>query len=258
MSVHDWTLVEDGIFHDFHVVWTVAIRNTLNASLLPKGYYALAEQHAGASIADILTLHGSPAVPAPLPPLADSGGVAVAQAPPKARIQQTIKPREESLRARQRSIAIRHVSDHRLVALLEIVSPGNKDRGLSVDTFANKAAGALSAGVHLLIVDLFAPGRHDPCGVHGAILQALSQSNECHYRGPPDEPPTVAAYASGDEVKSYVEHFAIGGVIPEMPLFLQTERYVNVPFAQTYEATYRGVPEFYREILEGKPSSAQA
>jgi len=252
MPVHDWTLVDDGIFHDFHVVWTVGIRTALNAGLLPKGYYALAEQHAGASIADILTLHGNRPVPAPLSPLADSGGVAVAQVPPNARIQQTIKPKDESLRARQRSIAIRHVSDHRLVALLEIISPGNKDRGLSVDTFANKAAGALSAGVHLLIVDLFPPGRHDPRGMHGAILQALGQSDESDYRVPADEPLTVAAYASGGDVRSYVEHLSVGGVLPEMPLFLQTERYVNVPFEQTYEAAYRGVPEFYRDVLEGK------
>ncbi len=57
MPVHDWTLVEAGIFHDFHTVWTGSLRNALNEGLLPDGYYALAEQHAGQAIADILTLH---------------------------------------------------------------------------------------------------------------------------------------------------------------------------------------------------------
>ena len=37
-----------------------------------------------------------------------------------------------------------------------------------------------------------------------------------------------------------------------MPLFLRTDHYVNVPLEATYESAYRGVPEFYRDILEGR------
>jgi len=43
MPVHDWTLVDAGIFHDFHTVWIGALRNVLSEGLLPEGYYALAE-----------------------------------------------------------------------------------------------------------------------------------------------------------------------------------------------------------------------
>src|SRR5438445_9384029 len=117
MPVHDWTRVEAGIVHDFHTVWTVALRKTLNEGLLPQGYYALAEQHAGRSIADVLTLHTSPEPPEPawVPP--DTGGLALAEAPPRVRRKQTVEP---AALARRRSLAIRHVSGHRLVALVEI------------------------------------------------------------------------------------------------------------------------------------------
>ena len=54
MPVHDWTRVEAGIFHDFHTMWTVLLRNSLNRGVLPPGYYAMAEQHAGRAIADVL------------------------------------------------------------------------------------------------------------------------------------------------------------------------------------------------------------
>src|SRR4051794_39558080 len=57
MPVHDWTRVEAGVFHDFHNCWLADLRNRLNGSILPEGHYAMTEQHAGASIADILTLH---------------------------------------------------------------------------------------------------------------------------------------------------------------------------------------------------------
>jgi len=84
MPTHDWTRVEAGIFHDFHTVWIGAIRNSLNEGLLPSGYYALAEQHAGKMISDVLTLHTAEAAPDELPPLPpDTGGIAVAEAPPR-------------------------------------------------------------------------------------------------------------------------------------------------------------------------------
>src|SRR6266849_6472146 len=127
MPVHDWTRVEAGIFHSFHVSWIPEIGKILNGGLLPEGYYALAEQHAGHPITDVLTLHAStaPRQPLPLPPAPDTGGVAVAEAPPRTRRKHTVEP---AARARRRSLAVRHVSGHRLVALVEIVSPANKDR----------------------------------------------------------------------------------------------------------------------------------
>jgi hypothetical protein len=88
--------------------------------------------------------------------------------------------------AEQRSLAIRHVSGHRLVALLEIVSSANKDRPQTVEDFVTKAVSALDLGVHLLVVDLFPAGVHDPFGMHGAIRQGLEQSDE-PYDPPADE-----------------------------------------------------------------------
>src|SRR5438105_5167074 len=85
MPVHDWTRVSAGIFHDFHNAWVLELANVFNRGLLPPGYYALTEQHAGKYIADLLTLHATTSDDA-LPPLpADSGGVALADAPPKVR-----------------------------------------------------------------------------------------------------------------------------------------------------------------------------
>jgi hypothetical protein len=144
MPVQDWTRVDAGVWHDFHVAWIPEIRTVLNSGLLPPGYYALAEQHAGRSIADVLTLHASPVRSEPLPLPPDTGGTAVAEVPPRVRRRQTV---EQAALVRRRSLAIRHVSDHRLIALIEIVSPANKDRARHVEDFAAKAAEALELGV---------------------------------------------------------------------------------------------------------------
>jgi hypothetical protein len=250
MPVHAWTRVEAGIFHDFHVTWVPEIKKALNGGLLPEGYYALAEQHAGRAIADVLTLHASAAPIEPplatLPPA--SGGTVMAEAPPRVRRRQTV---EQAALSRRRTLAIRHVSGHRLVALLEIVSPANKDRARHVEEFATKAVSALELGVHLLVVDLLPPGPFDPHGMHGVILQQLEQSDE-PYDLPAEEPLTLAAYAAGPQVDVYLEHVAVGAALPEMPLFLRPDRYIYVPLEPTYQTAYFGLPAFWRGVLEQK------
>jgi hypothetical protein len=248
MPVHDWTRVDAGIFHDFHVVWTGALRTALNEGLLPKGYYALAEQHAGRAIADVLTLHGTPEPQSPAWSPPDTGGIAVAEAPPRVWRRQTVAP---SPVGRRRSLAIRHVSGHRLIALIEIISPANKDRARHVEELVDKAVAALEHGVHLLVIDLFPPTAHDPSGIHGAIVQSLDRDGD-PYTLPVDKPLTLASFVAGSMVDVYLEHLSVGAPLAEMPLFLRDDRYINVPLESTHAATYRGVPEFYRDVLEGR------
>jgi hypothetical protein len=248
MPVHDWTRVAAGIFHAFHVDWIPEIQKVLNGGLLPQGYYALPEQHAGHSIVDVLTLHASTPPPEPfsLPP--DTGGTVLAEAPPKVRRKQTI---EQDLRSRRRSLAIRHISGHRLIAVLEIVSPANKDRTQSVEEFADKVESALRVGVHVVVVDVFPPGSHDPQGMHDVIQQRLNPFEET-YELPADEPLTLASYVAEPRVAVYLEHLAVGSVLPDMPLFLRPDRYIDLPLEATYQEAYRGMPAFWRDVLEGR------
>src|SRR5271156_6278464 len=61
MPIHDWKQVDPNLFHDFHQTWTISIRNALNAGLLPKGYSALAEQHAPTLVPDVLAVQSQKA-----------------------------------------------------------------------------------------------------------------------------------------------------------------------------------------------------
>ena len=56
MQIHDWTRVTAGTFHDFHSSWITHIKEALNLSLLPPGFYAMAERHAGRTVPYILAL----------------------------------------------------------------------------------------------------------------------------------------------------------------------------------------------------------
>lgn len=245
MPVHDWTRVDAGIFHHFHLLWLAEISNALNGGLLPPEFYALTEQHAGRRIADVLTLHVQP----PSGGSSGNGGVAVAEAPPKVRRRITAS---STLRSRRRTLAIRHVSGHRIVALLEVVSPSNKDRVAHVTEFAKKVEDALRNGIHVIVADLFPPSTHDPQGMHGAIWQMIDDAEE-DYDLPADEPLTLASYVADVPVEAYLEHLGVGAPLPDMPLFFESEHYVNVPLDNSYHAAFQGVPAYWREVLERQP-----
>jgi hypothetical protein len=152
MPVHDWTRVNAGLFHHYHQRWISAICDHFNAGNLPAGYYALSGQVAGGPVPDVLTLEHRAL---PKKPMAN-GGLAVATAPPRTRF---IGRTEMDLYAQRADrVAIRHPLGQ-VVALLEIVSPGNKNSAAALRAFVEKTIGFLRQGIHVLIVDLFAPSK---------------------------------------------------------------------------------------------------
>jgi hypothetical protein len=52
-------------------------------------------------------------------------------------------------------------------------------------------------------------------------------------------------------------HLLLGAVLPDMPLFLQDDWYVNVPLEATYQEAYATVPGRWREVIEG-PGDARS
>jgi hypothetical protein len=110
-----------------------------------------------------------------------------------------------------------------------------------------KVEAALHHGIHILLVDLFPPRAHDPHGMHGAVWERLGDESE---ELPVGEPMTLAAYVAASPVQTYLEHLAAGQALPEMPLFLDPDRYINVPLESTYKTTWRGTPEHWRRVLE--------
>jgi hypothetical protein len=248
MSAHDWTRVEDGIFHAFHLAWIAELQRRLNSGLLPEGYYALGEQVAGGGNPDVLTLH-HPEENGPDPATngepAPSGGTALLTAPPRVRL--VARADRESYTSRQRSLTIRHTSRHRIVALLEIISAGNKASDYAWQSFLDKILAAVKQGIHLLLIDLDPPTARDPQGVHGSFWGSLTGET---YTRPEDSPLTLVAYSAGPVKIAYIEPLAVGQPLPAMPLFLTPDGYIEVPLEATYQAAYAGVPRFYRNVLE--------
>ena len=270
MPIHDWTRVDDTIWHHFHLLWIGDIGRILNSGVLPDGYYALAEPvstqpNASRREPDVLTL--SAADPSEgfgqSATNGDGGGNAVLTTP-ATRFHMAVN----AVGPRRRRVTIRHESDDRVVAAIELLSRGKKSSQAKLAQLLDKAQSFLAAGVHLLLIDLFPPTTRDPEGIHGMLWQRLAEraeaeSNACQPDGDPTEfhlpaetPLTLAAYRAwdGGGCEAFIEPVAVGGELPAMPVFLR-EGHVLLPLAGTYQAAFRGVPLRDKRVLEAAADS---
>jgi hypothetical protein len=216
MPVHDWTRVDAGLFHAFHQRWISALCDALNTGGLPTDYFALAEQ----------------SVRGPIP-----------EAPPRARV---IRSTETGVYVRKADrVTVRH-RHGQVVAVVEIVSPGNKGSNSELRAFVEKTSDLIQQGVHLLVIDLFPPTKRDPQGIHKAIWDEFEDED---FAPPADKPLTLASYSAGPIKTAYVEPVAVGDVLPDMPLFLEPELYVPAPLEATYQTTWNVFPDALKGLL---------
>ena len=251
-TVDDWTRVDAGTFHAFHQAWVTYISEGLNDGGLPPGYYAHQERRFGSVTAaagegDLLALE--------MPPgeawePGNGGGSVLLEAAPKAAVETDLSDlTEEAYYAdRANRLTLKREIDHRVVALIEICSPGNKDRRESVDRFTRKVVDAMEDGIHFVLIDLLPPGPFDPAGMHGAVLGRLRVS----YAAPEARPLCCAGYRAGVDWRAFAEPLAVGDPLPTVPLFLTPRHHVPLDLAPSYPRARRNVGAYWEQVVRGE------
>lgn len=237
IALHDWTKVAAGDYHHFHTWWCAYIGDALNEGILPSDYYALIEQDGGAANPDVLALKlRTPSEPVP------PSGVMTLQ--PKASYHS--RSARKSVRPRQR-VAIRHHSGNRIVAMVELVSPGNKNQRVRFQRFVDKCVDILQGDVNLMVIDPFPPTKYDPDGIHASIWHQLTGST---FVPPEDKDRTLVSYIAGEIAECFVEPLAVGDAMPAMPLYIAPDRHVMVPLSAAYERAWKRFPTVLHGALE--------
>jgi hypothetical protein len=145
-------------------------------------------------------------------------------------------------------IAIRHVSGDQVVAVIEVVSPANKNTAHGIRSFVGKAQELLSHGIHQLILDPFPTDRRNPFGLHALIGDFFLDEP---YQLQPDKPLSLISYECGtDSLRTYLEPFAVGDRLKTMPIYLTAGLYVEIPLEETYQAAWRRIPPRWQAVLE--------
>jgi hypothetical protein len=136
-------------------------------------------------------------------------------------------------------LVFRDFGGRHLVAAIELVSPGNKDRPQVREAFAQKVASYLHEGVSVLVVDVVTE-RH--ANLHDEIVGLMRMPDDL--RMPPDPPLYAASYRpvlrdGRAEIDVWTTAFGVGDPLPTMPLRLIADYFVPVELEATYMETCR-------------------
>ncbi len=245
MPIHDWTKVDSGVFHYLHLRWIGTICDALNDGRLTKDYYAIGEQRSGGLQfePDVLALHRSQGKES-TPTTKSGGSIGLLTAPPKATV--FAESEIDAYRRKQNRIAVRHSSDDDIVAVLEIVSAGNKSSRKAIRDFVDKAEAFMDRDIHFMFVDLYPLSKLNSRGLHGLIWEEMTGQE---YVPAPDKPLCAASYEANGSLRAFVEPLAVADTMPDMPLFMKPEAYVSIPLEATYQAAVAALPSRFRDTL---------
>jgi hypothetical protein len=213
MPIHDWSRVPDFVFHQLHHGWITHLSGQLNESVLPANYYASLVQTSEREPGHLSWREGQ-------------------------EVHTTVTLLYD--------IAVRHVSDDRVVAMIEIVSPGNKASQHPFERFLTKTTGWLASGYHVLVIDIQPRTARDPHGIHVALWAELGGASQ---QAGDTKPLTLASYRAGEPPQAFVEPTAVGDALKAMPLFLDGDAYVSAPLEESYLAALEGTPRRWRAEL---------
>lgn len=221
----------------FHAMWPAAIVQHLR-NLLPSGYIAEPRVHLGTFIEiDVGALESDEAPRLSSPHGNGNGGVATAswtiESPAVA--VETDPPEDYEYEVRVFDLE----RERQLVAAIELVSPANKDRPETRDTFVAKCAALLRKGVAISIVDLVTIRRFN---LYGQLMGFIGYPDKSMSA---TEPPTYAASCRWitrgrrASLQAWPHSLEIGKRLPTLPLWLDTELVVPLDLEQSYEQACR-------------------
>jgi hypothetical protein len=126
-----------------------------------------------------------------------------------------------------------------LVAVIELVSPGNKDRLAERRAFATKCASYLAQGVSLIVVDVVT-SRH--ANLHNDVMRLMEAAPGLDF--PAETALYAVAYrpvrrAEREEIDLWRRRLTIGEPLPTLPLRLTGDVFVEVDFEAAYQEACR-------------------
>ena len=220
-------------WESFHAIWAAEIVRTLNRSVLPPGCLAEAQVHVGSRVEiDVAAFSREPA-PSGGSSGVNGSGVATltwaVSAPPL--VMPAVFPDEIEVQILDTS------SGPTLVAAIELISPGNKDRPEARRAFSAKCLGYLQLGIGLVIVDIVSDRL---ANLHDDLIRLMGQPQGFEMAGAP--PLYAVAYRpgrreAGDQIDMWPVPLGIGRPLPVMPLALRGVATVPLDLEATYTTT---------------------
>jgi hypothetical protein len=232
--------VEDLLGWDtLHSAWATHLADVLNERWLSSEFVAKEHTRAGGRLEIDVATYERAHAPVPDAPSSEANGPATATlpqlyVPPLATLTMPgVFPDDFEVRV------FNTRGGYRLVAAIELISPGNKDRAEERRAFAAKCAAYLQQGVSLVIVDVVTDRR---ANLHNEVVHLVRGKEE--YLMPAENNLYAVAYRpvlreDKAEIDLWPIPLAVGQALPTMPLRLTGDLFVPVELEITYTETCR-------------------
>lgn len=219
-------------WESFHARWAASMADVLNDALLPGEYFAEVQVHVGSRVeVDVGTFEYA----STLLDYAHRASTATATlearpwAPPAPAMRMpAVFPDSVEV------LVFRTETGPTLVAAIELVSPGNKDREEHRRAFAAKCSSYVQQGIGLMIIDTVT---NRQANLHNALVHQLNAGEQFLL---PEELLYATAYrpvrrADIDEIDVWPATLAVGRQLPGLPLPLDKALFVPLDLGATYD-----------------------
>jgi hypothetical protein len=216
-------------WESFHSNWSTKLADALTERWLPSNYIAEEHAHFGPSVEIAVATFEREASAME----EGRGAAATAEAkvwsPPDADgVLPAVFPETFEVRVSSTD------TGPKLVAAIELVSPGNKDRPAERRAFAAKCASYLYQGISVIIVDIVTNRR---ANMHNEILRVMEAGDLLQL--PPEAYLYSVAYrplrrGPRDDIDIWRVPLEIGQPLPVLPLGLRADLVIPVDFETTY------------------------
>jgi hypothetical protein len=215
-------------WESFHSRWANSIADALQR-VLPERYFAEVQIHLGSRVEADVAEFERPAE-AEEARNGPGGGVAVQiwAPPPAILVLPAVFPDDIEVQVRDQR------DDARLVAVVELVSPRNKDRAESRRAFAAKCAAYLERGIGLVAVDIVTSRQGN---LHNELIEVLGLGEP--FTMPMEASLYAVAYRparreEANQIEVWPASLSLGGNLPILPLAIRGFRTLPLDLEATY------------------------
>lgn len=225
----------------FHAQWAGCIASALNARL-PERYFAEQQVHVGSRVEiDVATFdYAASGRRATVPmPRGDEGGIATLLAEPEVLAPPAPVAAVPVLFPDSIEVLVYSTdAGPTLVAAVELISPGNKDRAEARQAFVAKCATYLRTGVGVMVIDIVTNRQANlhndlvACLGHPAVARLPDPGLFATAYRPSRNPP--GTQDPTDRVEVWAAGITVGGTLPRLFLPLDRQQFVPVDLEATY------------------------
>jgi hypothetical protein len=218
-------------WESFHARWAAAIADVLNDELLPAEYFAEVQVHIGSRVeVDVgtFTYESADIEQAPSSSMVTATLTARPWAPPAPAMKMpAVFP--DSMEV----LIFSTEAGPTLVAAIELISPGNKDRQEHRRAFAAKCSSYVQQGIGLMLIDIVT---NRQANLHNELVYMLNAGEQCLL---PSEQLYATAYrpmrrADAEEIEVWLATLAVGQPLPLLPLPLDKAIFMPLDLGATY------------------------